>query len=90
MFCKTIYTLETETACDFDGEPLTSRPLGPRQRGDGNTEGIAVFCIRSIKPWDRTVGAMNSNEPRYNPMEGCYEATDELSVSTKLRKFSSN
>jgi hypothetical protein len=33
---------------------------------------------------------MNSNESGYDPMDGSYEAADELSVSTELWKFLSS
>jgi hypothetical protein len=33
---------------------------------------------------------MDSNEPIYDPMDGSYEAADELSVSTELWKFLSS
>jgi hypothetical protein len=49
-----------------------------------------MFRFRSTKRRDRTVGAMNSSEPGYDPMDSSYEATDEHSVSTELWKFLSS
>lgn len=49
-----------------------------------------MFRIRSTKPRDPRVGTMNSNESGYDPMDGSYEAADELSVSTELWKFLSS